>query len=212
MININPLEMAPRALYRILTSLIVPRPIAFTTSQSADGLVNAAPFSYFTLTGHNPPRLVVCVNDRGDQPKDTARNAAETREFVVHIVDEDLTEIANLTSGDYPASISEVELLGLELLPSTVVKVPRLAAAPAAFECKLEQLVRLEGQPATSMLIGRVVWLHLREDLLEGERVSLEKLRPVARLGGDDYLKVATAEQIAIPRPVIDPNSGNALR
>lgn len=212
MTDINPQEILPRTLYRLMISLVVPRPVAFTTSMSASGLVNCAPFSYFTMAGHNPPRLVVCVHDRAGQPKDTARNAAETGEFVVHILDEDRAATANATSGDYPAEISEVELLGMELLPSKIVKVPRLASAPAAFECKLEQLVRLEGSPATNMLIGQVVWLHLRDDLAGSDRVDLGKLKPVGRLGGDDFLLAATGKVVTIPRPIIDPNSGNAVR
>jgi flavin reductase (DIM6/NTAB) family NADH-FMN oxidoreductase RutF len=212
MTDINPQEIPPRTMYRLMVSLVVPRPVAFTTSMSAAGLVNVAPFSYFTMAGHRPPRLVVCVHDRAGQPKDTARNAAERGEFVVHILDEAQTETANATSGDYPADVSEVELLGMALLPSQIVKVPRLALAPAAFECKLEQIIRLEGSPATSMLIGQVVWLHLRDDLAGGDRVDLEKLRPVGRLGGDDFLLAATAKVVTIPRPVLDPTSGNGVR
>ncbi|MBN9389105.1 MAG: flavin reductase family protein [Chloroflexi bacterium] len=212
MAEINPQEIPPRTLYRLMVSLVVPRPVAFTTSMSAEGVVNAAPFSYFTMAGHRPPRLVVCVHDRAGQPKDTARNAAETGEFVVHILDEDQVETANASSGDYPAQVSEVELLGMPLLPSQIVKVPRLAFSPAAFECKLEQLVRLEGSPATNMLIGQVVWLHLRDDLTGSDRVDLEKLRPVGRLGGDDFLLAATGQVITMPRPILDPNSGNGAR
>ncbi len=212
MTDINPLEIPPRTMYRLMVSLVVPRPVAFTTSISPEGLVNAAPFSYFTMAGHRPPRLVVCVHDRAGQPKDTARNAAATGEFVVHILGENLTESANASSGDYPPDISEVELMGMELLPSHIVKVPRLAAAPAAFECKLEQVVRLEGSPATSMLIGQVVWLHLRDDLAGTDQVNLEKLKPVGRLGGDDFLLAATGKVITMPRPIVDPNSGNGAR
>ncbi len=213
MIAINPLEIPPRTMYRLMVSLVVPRPVAFTTSISAEGVVNVAPFSYFTMAGHQPPRLVVCVNQRAGQPKDTARNAAATGEFVVHILDEDRIAAANAASGDFAAEVSEAELLGMELLPSRLVKVPRLAAAPAAFECKLEQVVHLAGSPATDMLIGQVVWLHLRADLLDGgDRVKLDKLKPAGRLGGDDYLLAATGQVITLARPILDATSGNGAR
>src|SRR5690242_19849514 len=129
-------EHADRA-YPILASLVIPRPIAWVTTLSPDGAVNAAPFSFFNVLGAEPPIVGFCPGDRDDgTPKDTARNIRLTHEFVVNLVDEDLAQAMNKTSATLPYGENELVLAGLTSAPSSAVKPPRIAEAPASFECQ----------------------------------------------------------------------------
>src|SRR5476649_1645255 len=122
--------------YAILASLVTPRPIAWVTTLSPDGVVNAAPFSFFNLLGANPPILGFCPGDREDgTPKDTARNIRLSHEFVVNLVDETVAEAMNRTAASLPYGVSELQSAGLTTAPSTCIKPPRIAEAPASFEC-----------------------------------------------------------------------------
>src|SRR5580692_3648208 len=122
--------------YGILASLVTPRPIAWVTSLGPDGVVNAAPFSFFNLLGANPPILGFCPGDRDNgTPKDTARNIRSSLEFVVNLVDEHLAEAMNRTAASLPYGVSELMSAGLTTAPSSVVKPPRIAEAPASLEC-----------------------------------------------------------------------------
>src|SRR5208282_2630373 len=128
-------KYADRA-YALLASLVTPRPIAWVTSLSPDGVVNAAPFSFFNLLGANPPILGFCPGDRDDgTPKDTARNIRLSHEFVVNLVDEQLAEAMNKTAASLPYGVSEITSAGLSTAPSSVVKPPRIAESPASLEC-----------------------------------------------------------------------------
>ncbi len=122
--------------YSLLASLVLPRPIAWVTSMSLENKVNAAPFSFFNLLGANPPILGFCPGDReSGEPKDTAINIRATHEFVVNLVDEPMAEAMNTTSASLPYGESELDLAGVETLPSSLVRPPRIAQAPASLEC-----------------------------------------------------------------------------
>ncbi len=179
-------EYADRA-FPILSSLVVPRPIAWVTTLNENGTVNAAPFSFFGLFGSKPPLVIFTVGDRPEGgPKDTARNAERTGEFVVHTVDEDLAGAMVGTAAALPYGESESDAAGLETAPSKVVAVPRLAAAPAAFECRVHSIQRI-GQ--NRLVLGTVVSLELRDELFDTEsrRVVHEKYRPVGRMGAPNW-------------------------
>lgn len=204
MLSIDPTGQSVQDNYKLLIGSIVPRPIAFVTTQSKEGVLNAAPFSFFNIVTANPPMVAVSVQRKpGGVQKDTARNAAIAGEFVVHISDESYIEAINVTAANLPPEESEVDLAGLTAIPSELVSVPGIAEARIRMECVLEQSLPLggsEASPACDLLIGRVVRFHVDEALYENGRISAEALKPVSRLAGSDYAKLG--EQFSIERPI----------
>ncbi|ETP67093.1 flavin reductase family protein [Planococcus glaciei] len=196
MLSIDPTQQTERENYKLLVGTVIPRPIAFVTSMSADGLVNAAPFSYFNIVSSDPPLLSVSVQSRAGVLKDTARNAIEAGEFVIHVVDESNVAEVNKTAASLPPEESEIDLTGLTLIPSEVVKVPSVEQAKVRFECQLEQAVELGG---TRLLIGKVVRFHIDESIYENGRINPETLKPVSRLAGTNYAKLG--EIFSMKRP-----------
>ena len=173
--------------YALLTSAVVPRPIAWVTSEDEAGVLNAAPFSYFNVFGATPPILGVGVGKRREgEDKDTLANIKAKGEFVVHIVDETLAETMVETSIPFPPGEGEVGALDLETSPSEVVKVPRLEDAPVAMECRTHQLIELG---ASTLVLGEVVSFYVREGLLEDGKIDPRKLRAIGRLGGSFYTR-----------------------
>ena len=187
MLSIDPNGQTERENYKLLVGSVIPRPIAFVTSMSKGGIVNAAPFSYFNIVASDPPLLSVSVQSRAGVLKDTARNAIETNEFVIHVVDETNVEEVNKTAASLSPEESEIDLTGLTLIDSEVVKVPAVKEAKVRFECRLEQAVELGG---TRLLIGRVVRFHIDESIYENGRINPEALKPVSRLAGINYAKL----------------------
>jgi flavin reductase (DIM6/NTAB) family NADH-FMN oxidoreductase RutF len=197
---IDPAAMPSRDAYRLLTSVVVPRPIAWVASLGADGTRNLAPFSFFNAVGNTPLTIMVSVGSRGGGPKDTLRNARETGEFVVNIVDEPIARQMNLTSGEYDYGVDEFERSGLTPAPSLAVRPPRVAEAAVALEARLSQVVPVAGTGYT-MILGHVVYFHLRDGLLRPSGlVDAERLRPLARLGGDEYATIGGVFELTRPR------------
>jgi flavin reductase (DIM6/NTAB) family NADH-FMN oxidoreductase RutF len=186
--------------YRLLVGCVVPRPIAWVTSVDDNGCVNAAPFSSYNYVSTSPPMVAINIAQRatGGGTKDTARNILASREFVVNVATEADLEVMHRCGYEYPAGVSEAEALGIELLPSTQVRAPRIASSPVQMECRLDQAVVL-GTGVNTLYIGEVVAFHMREDVYDGRRVDSARLRPVARLGGPFY---ATLGEI-IERPML---------
>ncbi|WP_424767649.1 flavin reductase family protein [Paenibacillus sp. sgz302251] len=203
MISIDPEDQSVQDNYKLLIGSIVPRPIAFVSTLSSEGVLNAAPFSFFNIVTANPPMVAVSVQRKqGGALKDTSRNAIATGEFVVHIADEAYIEAINVTAASLPPDESEVALAGLTAAPSEKVSVPGIAEARIRMECVLEQALPLGGteqSPACDLLIGRVVRFHVEESLYENGRIHAEALKPVSRLAGSDYAKLG--EQFSIERP-----------
>ncbi|RCW41535.1 flavin reductase family protein [Paenibacillus prosopidis] len=202
MISIDPTSQSVQDNYKLLIGSIVPRPIAFVSTLSSEGVLNAAPFSFFNIVTANPPMVAISVQRKQGDQKDTARNAVEAGEFVVHIADEDYIEAINITAANLPPDESEVALAGLTAIPSERVSVPGIAEAKIRMECVLEQALPLGGteeSPACDLLIGRVVRFHVAESLYGNGRINAEALRPVSRLAGSDYAKLG--EQFSIDRP-----------
>ncbi len=190
--------------YKLLIGGVVPRPIAWVTSRGSNGLVNAAPFSYFNVACIDPMMISVAVARKpGSVMKDTARNIAETGEFVVNMVDVRNVDLVNQTSADYPHDISEVEELGLTQLPSAAVKVPRLGESRIHFECRLHQIVTLGEPVASDLIIGEVVHVHVDDELYFDGKIDIAKLQPVSRLAGLSYATIG--ELFDRPRPVYEP-------
>src|SRR5438128_2179537 len=159
-------EHADRA-YPLLASVVVPRPIALVTTLGPDGVVNAAPFSFFNLLGANPPILGFCPGDRADgTPKDTARNIRQGHEFVVNLVDEAVAEAMNRTAASLPHGQSEIKLAGLTTAPCSVVKPPRIAESPASLECVEWGTLQI-GE--NRLVIGLIKCVHVRDELFDAE-------------------------------------------
>ncbi|MCL6649139.1 MAG: flavin reductase family protein [Chloroflexi bacterium] len=195
--------LAPREAYRLFVSLVIPRPIGWVSTLGADGTRNLAPFSFFNAVGGPPPTVMVSIGRRRGQEKDTLRNLRERGEGVVHLVDEHLVAAANLTSGEWEYHLDEFALAGLATIPSTLVAPPRLRDAAAAMECRVTQIIPVDGTEYT-LVLGRVLCFHLRDELLAADGlVDARALRPVARLGRDEYTTLG--EIFALARPVSYP-------
>lgn len=192
--HVDPTTLEGRAPYRLLTSLVVPRPIAWVSSLSATGTRNLAPHSYFNAISSNP--LIVHFTSTG--VKDSLTNVRATGEFVVNIVSLDLVEEMNLTSGDFPPEEDEFEWAGLSGAPSQTVAPERVERAKAAFECRLKEVVSMGNG---HMVFGDVTSIYVDDSIVdENGKVDAVKLRPVARLGGAEYSVVDEVFEIQRPR------------
>ena len=176
--------------YKLLTAIIVPRPIALVSTLGPDGDVNVAPYSFFNMFAEAPPTIVLGLHWRPDTTlKDTTANIRRTGEFVVNLVDEALAQTMSDTAIDFPPDVGEASALGIEMAPSTEIKPPRIKAAPFALECR--KTVALSFSAEREILLGEIVAIHAREGLLDPERlhVSLTRYNPVGRLHGNLYAR-----------------------
>ena len=192
-------EFADRA-YPLLVSLVVPRPIALVTSISADGKVNAAPFSFFNVLGAQPPIVAFAPGDRDDgAPKDTARNVRAMHEFVVNLVDESIAEAMNQCAASLPYGENELVRAGLTAAPSSLVKPPRIAEAPASLECVEWGTLQIGGN---RVVIGVVKRLHLRDELFDAgkRRINTDKLFLIGRMASPHWY-CRTRDRFEMIRP-----------
>ena len=198
-VTIVPTDLPARDAYRLMISILVPRPIAWVSTRGADGSLNLAPFSFFNGVGGTPPTIMVSIGQRDGRPKDSLRNIQETGEFVVNIVGADLAEAMNVSSGEYEYALDEFDLARLETAPSLDVRPPRVALAPAAMEVRATQVIPIEGTSYT-MVVGRILRYHLQEGLLRPNGlVDALKLNPLARLGGDEYALLGSVFEMKRP-------------
>ena len=197
---IDPADLGRRELNVLLNGLVAPRPIAWVSTVAADGTRNLAPFSFFNAFSFFPPTIGIGPGSRNGINKDSLRNCRETGELVVNLVSEDLAELANLSSAEFPSEVDEWELTGLESASSVVVAPERVAASPASLECRVRQIVDLGDPklPTNSLIIAEVVRLHVNE-ALDGLTPRPEALRLVGRMGGDWWVR--TTDRFALPRP-----------
>jgi flavin reductase (DIM6/NTAB) family NADH-FMN oxidoreductase RutF len=192
-------EHADRA-YSILASLVTPRPIAWVTTLGRDGVVNAAPFSFFNVLGTEPPIVGICPGDRHDgTPKDTALNIRASHEFVVNLVDEAIAEAMNVTAGTFPFGTSEIVAAGLSIAPSTSIKAPRIAEVPASLECTEWGTLEIG---ANRLIIGLVKRVHVRDELLDGAtlRIRSELFHVVGRMASPHWY-CRTRDRFEMVRP-----------
>jgi flavin reductase (DIM6/NTAB) family NADH-FMN oxidoreductase RutF len=195
---LDPATVSPGAFYNFMISVVVPRPIAFVSTMSPDGRLNVAPFSYFNAISSQPPLLGISINRRGGLPKDTLRNIQGTGEFVVNTVDEALGPRMVHASGEWPEEVDEFQLTGLTPVPSDLVKPPRVGESPVGMECRVHRIVELG---SSSFVVGEILRVHVKDEVLSDGRVDIEKLHPLGRLGGDGYSVVR--EVLHMPRPKV---------
>ena len=198
--DIDPKTRTLDETYKLITGMIVPRPVAWITSLSSNGTVNLAPFSAYGLVTHSPPMLMVTVGKRGGERKDTGRNIVNRREFVVNVARYDDATTLHGSSADLAYGESEVGHLGLDTTPSSVVAVPRLARSAAAMECRLRE--KLEYPDVDSIiLLSEVVSFYVDDDLLRGGKIDTPRLDPLARIGGPNYAGLGRFIGLAPPTP-----------
>lgn len=178
-LDLDPAELGP-ALYPWLNSVVVPRPIAWVSSVSVDGVDNLAPHSFFTIAGIDP--AVVCFTSVGF--KDSLRNILATKEFVVSVCTAQLVEQVNLTGTDYPPDVSEFDAVGVTREPSLRVTPPRVAESPVAMECRLLDTTSFGD---CTVVFGQVVHLAVDEAVLRDGRPAIDLIAPIARLGADEW-------------------------
>lgn len=203
MLKIDPKQLSERENYKFLIGSIIPRPIAFITTLSEEGVVNAAPFSFFNIVSSNPPMISVSIQRKQGQMKDTARNIMANNQFVVHIVDIDNVEKVNETAANLPPEQSEIDHVGFTLIESEKISVPGVKEAKVRIECELETALQLGGDgenPGCDLLIGKVVYYHIEESIYEEGRIDPQILGAVSRLAGNDYAVIG--KQFTIERPL----------
>ncbi|MGE4241706.1 flavin reductase family protein [Ramlibacter sp.] len=191
-------ELDPQRTYRLMTGIVVPRPIAWVCTRSPEGTVNIAPFSAFTFVSTKPPMVGINVGRKAGVRKDTGRNIHAAREYTVHICDEPLLDAMHESSVEHPPEVSEVELLGLRTTASDIVSVPRLVDAPIAMECRLVQAIAF-GDTGSEFMVGEVLAFHLRDGLLHDGKIDSVALNPICRLAGPNY---ATLGPVTTKRPI----------
>ena len=192
-------SLADRA-YPILASLVTPRPIAWVTTLGPDGVVNAAPFSFFNLLGANPPILGFCPGDRDDgTPKDTARNIRLNHEFVVNLVDESIAEAMNRTAASLPYGTSELAVAGLTTAPSSIVKPPRIAESPVSLECAEWGTLQIGGN---RLVVGLIKTVHVHDHLFDPKtrRINTEQLQLIGRMASPHWY-CRTRDRFEMIRP-----------
>jgi len=182
-------ELTPKERYKLLIGTVIPRPIAFITTLSREGRRNAGPFSFFNVLTHDPAIVAIGVENYDDgRMKDTSRNIRDTEEFIVHIVDDALAAQMEICAIKFGPDVDELAEAGLETVPGTMVKAPRIVTAPAALECK--RYMTLEVGKAREIILGQVLGVHVRADAVD-ERLHVDQLTmdAIGRLGGHSYAR-----------------------
>lgn len=182
-------ELTREKRYKLLTGLVAPRPIAWITTVSETGIVNAAPYSFFNVVGDEPPLVMVSIDSRpagGD--KDTGRNIIASGEFVIHMVDEQRAAAMHASASPMPPTASEPDVLKLALTPSVMIAPPRIADAPIAFECRLWGDFDVPGR---RVVLGEILMIHARPGIIDPEtcRIDMGVYQPVGRLAGNNYIR-----------------------
>jgi flavin reductase (DIM6/NTAB) family NADH-FMN oxidoreductase RutF len=194
----DPADMSKREAYKLMIGTIIPRPIAWVSTVSPDGVRNIAPFSFFTAITADPPTVCFAPARRpGGVKKDTLANVEATGEFVVNIVTEEQSKAMNETATDYPPEFDEFERAGLSAVASDIVAAPRVGGSPVNMECKLQNTIPV-GNGGSVLVIGEVLLFHVDERVLKDGKVDAGLLKAIGRLGGDEYTR--TSERFVLVR------------
>lgn len=179
--------------YSLLSGAVVPRPIAWISSLTPSGAVNLAPFSCYTFVSTVPPLIAVSCGRKSGVVKDTVVNASRSGEFVVNVASYEMLDALHESSAELPAEISEAAALGVEMVDSRVVKAPRVARAAVSMECRMNGVIEF-GTKRTQLLIGEVVWFHVREDCYQNGRIDTASMNPICRVAGPNYARLGEIE------------------
>lgn len=195
--KIDPSQHSAAENYKLLTNLVVPRPIAWVTSLNKSGTINLAPFSFFNAVSGEPLFIVVSVGYRDNESqKDTARNVLESGEFVVNMVNEGLMNAMTISAADFPAGVSELQAAGLHAAPSEKIKVPRVAESPVNLECRLHTSLTLG---SNTLLVGEVLMFHVADHLIDPIKLHIHDFSPIGRMGSPStYCR--TIDRFELPR------------
>jgi len=201
LISIDPTKNTERENYKLLIGSIIPRPIAFVTTKSEQGVINGAPFSFFNIVSSNPPMISLAVQRPQERLKDTARHIHHQQQFVVHIVDEGNVKQVNETAASLPVTESEIDRAQFTLTDSQCISVPGIKEAKVRMECSLVQTIPLmNGDEQTGdLFIGQVVQFHIDETIYNEGRIDPRELKAVSRLAGSNYAKIG--DIFALERP-----------
>lgn len=200
---LDPRSISSADLYKLLIQVITPRPIAWISTVSRDGVPNLAPFSFSTGVGSNPPSHLFCpVNHSDGRKKDTLVNCETTGEYVVNVVPFALREAMNISSADFPAGVNEFAKAGLTAVPSANVRPARVGESPVQMECKILKIFSLAtGPSAGNVVIGEIVAIHINDAVLRDGKIPPELLDTIGRMGGPEYCR--TTERFTLPRPTM---------
>jgi len=186
-----------RDTYKLLTGLVVPRPIGWIGTRRDNGTFNLAPFSFFNVVSVSPPTVLFSGGRHPDRPKDSVTFAEKTGEFTVNIVSETVAAAMNVTSGSFTADDDEFAIAGLTAAVGTKVRAPLVAESPANLECKVVDILNLGAEGRTRVVIGEVLAIHVREDVLDGSRIDNDVLQAIGRMAGD----INTRDRFELKRP-----------
>ncbi len=199
--------LPPAARYKIMTSAITPRPIAWVTTLSAEGVRNAAPFSFFNMVGDDPPLVALGLMHRPDgRLKDTTANILETGEFTVNLVSEDDAERMNRCSADAPPGVDELAYAGIETVPASLIRPPLIASAPVSFECRRHTV--LETGPRQTLVLGEVLAAHVADRFIldaASHYLDTPAMKLIGRTHGRGWY-VRNGETLQMDRPPYDPD------
>jgi flavin reductase (DIM6/NTAB) family NADH-FMN oxidoreductase RutF len=196
-------EVSPHERYKLLIGLVIPRPIAWISTRSANGVANCAPFSFFNVFSEEPPLCVIGINPRSDGAmKHSLKNIRRTREFVVNLVDEATANAMHVSSREFAEDESEFEKAGLSEAPAALVQHPRIAEAAACLECRLERVIEISG--TRQLVLGEILLVHARDGIIDPQtkRISEERYRPIGRLFADRYC--TTRQRFNLPGKLPD--------
>jgi flavin reductase (DIM6/NTAB) family NADH-FMN oxidoreductase RutF len=181
-------EISPHERYKLLIGLIIPRPIAWISTRSANGVANCAPFSFFNVFSEDPPLCVIGINPRSDGAmKHSLKNIRRTQELVVNLVDEATANAMHISSHEFAEDESEFEKAGLTEARASLVQHPRIAEAAASFECRVERIIEVSG--TRQLILGEMLLVHARDGVIDPQtkRISEEHYRPIGRLFANRY-------------------------
>lgn len=181
-------ETASRDSYKLLSGLVVPRPIGWIGTRRADGSNNLAPFSFFNVVSSNPPIVLFSAGSHSDRPKDSSTFAETSGEFTVNIVSEDVVGPMAITSGTFTASDDEFAIAGVTPVRGVMVDAPLVRESPANLECRVSQVIELGESGRTRLVVGDVLAIHVDDSVLDGTRVDHDALRAVGRMAGRTYI------------------------
>ena len=200
---IDPAAANYQDVYKLLIGAIVPRPIAFVSTLSLDGIRNLAPFSFFTGVSANPPIVCFCpVQRTGPHPrKDTLSNISATREFVVNVVSEEFAGKMNICSAEFPPDVDEFEASGLTPIPSDLVRPPRVKESHVHMECRLYLTIEISELPGGgNLVLGEVVRFHVDDEYFDNFKIDPDKLRAIGRMGGSLYTRITDRFEMIRPK------------